>query len=215
MDASFDYAAEDEELGGALSLHVGTVAYGDAMHVQDPQEKDRLFRKACRWYERSASLGNAQAATNLGYVYLYGRIGSVDADRAFAWFSRGAELGNEESCYKLGDLYRAGRGCEKDMDKAVDLYHRVCAIAQQTCDPDVPDQAAVLASIFLRLAEWHERFRPSDESMQLAEELYARSANLFETAVDGGLDWYGKALENARRGRERLRAGDRDDPRAE
>ena len=203
-DADFNYAEADAELGGGLSLHVGAIAYGDAMHEQDPDERIRLFREACRWYQRSAAFGNAQAATNLGYVYLYGRVGDVDEDAAFTWFSRGAELGNEESCYKLGDLYKAGRGCVKDTDKAVELYHRACAIAQETCDPDIPDQAAVLASIFLRLAEWHERSRPVDGSMELAGDLYRRAAELFDVAVDAGLDWYGKALESARRGAERV-----------
>lgn len=203
-DADYNYVVTDEELGGAPSLYRGAIAYGEAMHEQDTGERARLFREACRWYQRSAAFGNAQAATNLGYVYLYGCTGSVDEYAAFTWFSRGAELGNEESCYKLGDLYKAGRGCVKDTDKAIELYHRACAIAQETCDPDIPDQAAVLASIFLRQAEWHERSKPVDGSMELAGDLYRRAAELFDVAVDAGLDWYGKALESARRGAERV-----------
>lgn len=203
-DVTFDYTVADTELGGELSLHVGARSYDAAMRENDPGERNRLFQKASRWYERSADLGNAQAATNLGYVYLYGRIGDADARRAFKWFSRGAELGNEESCYKLGDLYKSGKGCVKDEGKAIDLYHRAWAIAVDTCNPDIPDQAAVLGGIALRLAEWHERSKPSADSLQIAGELYTYAANCLEVAVDSGLEWYGKALENARSGVERL-----------
>ncbi|NMM97891.1 DUF6508 domain-containing protein [Bifidobacterium olomucense] len=201
MDATdFDYATADIECGGAISLHLGARAYDAAMHESRSEERERLFRLAAHWYERSAEIGNAQAATNLGYVYLYGRIGNINEALAFTWFSRGAELGNEESCYKLGDLYKSGRGCDQDMNKAVELYGKAEQIARRTCNSDDPQDAAVLASIDLRLAEWYEQSTAAEMDSESVCDLYMEATALFEVALNGGLDWYANALEKARSG---------------
>lgn len=183
-----------------FSLHIGADAYGAAMHERDANERLSLFRKAERWYRQSASLGNAQAATNLGYVYSYGRVGETDYRQAFQWFSRGAEFGNEEACYKLGDLYKSGKGCEKDTEKALELYRQAAAIAFEVCDPDVPDGAAVLGSIELRLGEWYEHNGMPSESLTIAYEFYTQAASLFQVAVEGGLTWYRKTMDSAQSG---------------
>ncbi|MBT1166280.1 tetratricopeptide repeat protein [Bifidobacterium simiarum] len=192
----------DRQSGGFLSLDLGASAYGAAMGERDPGARNQLFQRAAHWYERSASYGNAQAATNLGYVYLYGRLGAVDDDQAFAWFSRGAELGNEESCYKLGDLYRSGRGCERDYDKAFSLYRQAERIAKLTCKENVPGDQAVLASIDLRLAGQYEHSRTNGDRDK-AHEYYARAVQRFRSAVAAGLHWYAKTLRGAEEGAER------------
>ncbi|KAB7790653.1 tetratricopeptide repeat protein [Bifidobacterium leontopitheci] len=203
-----DYAGEsydeayDQEIHGDMSLDFGAQAYTDAMNTKDPGERNRLFQQAAHWYEKSAGFGNAQAATNLGYVYLYGRIGMVDDSKAFSWFTRGAELGNEESCYKLGDLYRAGRGCARDYDAAFRLYCKAERIAAQTCDPYEPQNQAVLASIDLRLAG-HWEHVAGDDARRTAHRYYASAVERFADAVDGGLHWYAKTLDSAKAGADR------------
>ena len=193
----------DIVFGGDISLDIGAANYDAAMREKDPGERARLFQQAARWYERSANMGNAQAATNLGYVYLYGRIGSVDDAKAFHWFTLGAQMDNPESCYKLGDLYRSGRGCASNPDKAIALYRKAADIAYDCCDPSFPQDAAVLASIELRLAQWHEHAEETVENgsnKALAHDHYSQSARFFEVATAGGLNWYEKALESARAG---------------
>lgn len=185
--------------GGDLSLDIGAGFYRAAMDEQDAGERARLFQRASHWYERSAGLGNAQAATNLGYVYLYGRIGGVDAAQAFHWFSVGADLGNAESCYKLGDLHRAGKGCARDFAKARELYGRAAKLAGDSYDPSEPQDAAILASIELRLAGARERSGKARDR-EAAHEHYVHAAELFEIAVGGGLGWYARTLESARAG---------------
>ncbi|PJM79891.1 DUF6508 domain-containing protein [Bifidobacterium scaligerum] len=209
-DTDFDYATADVACGGAISLQLGARAYDAAMRESQSEERERLFHLAAHWYERSAEIGNAQAATNLGYVYLYGRSGHINETLAFTWFSRGSELRNAEACYKLGDLYKTGRGCTQDMNKAVELYGEAARIARATCNPDDPQDAAVLASIDLRLAEWYEHSAATGMNSESACNLYMEAAALFEVAVDGGLDWYAKALENARNGWSRTSSKEED-----
>lgn len=187
----------DREVNGDISLDIGACAYRDAMRTKDPAEKERLFGHAMRWYERSAGMGNAQAATNLGYIFLYGCVGAPDYGKAFDWFAKGAELGNEESCYKLGNMYRSGKGCERDLGKAMELYRKAEIIARQTCNPEDPQDQAVLASIDLRLAEQYER--AANEKAK-AYRHYQRAVEYFESAVAAGLNWYGKTLSSARAG---------------
>ncbi|WP_133124914.1 SEL1-like repeat protein [Bifidobacterium margollesii] len=127
----------------------------------------------------------------------------MDDAQAFHWFALGAEMNNPESCYKLGDLYRSGRGCAGNPDKAIALYRKAADIAYDCCNPDFPQDAAVLASIELRLAQWYEHTGETVENVDdraLAHDHYSQSARLFEVATAGGLNWYGKALSSARAG---------------
>ena len=75
------------------------------------------------------------------------------------------------------------------------------------CDPDIPQDAAVLASIELRLAECCERGEGCHENRKLAHEYYRHAVAHFEVALSGGLNWYGKALESARAGYARTGEG--------
>lgn len=204
----FMYSEErDREVGGDISLDIGVCAYRGAMRSKDPVEKERLFDHAMRWYARSAGMGNTQAATNLGYIFLYGRVEAPDYDKAFDWFAKGAELGNEESCYKLGDMYRSGKGCERDPGKAMELYRKAEVIAHRTCNPEDPQDQAVLASIDLRLAEQYEHIAGGSAE---ACRYYRRAVENFESAVDAGLNWYGKTLDSARAGVLRTEGDGRD-----
>lgn len=197
----------DREVNGNISLDIGACAYRDAMRTKDPAEKERLFGHAMRWYERSADMGNAQAATNLGYIFLYGRVSAPDYGKAFDWFAKGAELGNEESCYKLGDMYRSGKGCERDSGKAMELYRKAEVIARRTCNPEDPQDQAVLASIDLRLAEQCEHTAGGRAE---AYRYYRRAVENFESAVAAGLNWYGKTLDSARAGMLRTESDSRE-----
>lgn len=92
---------------------------------------------------------------------------------------------------------RSGKGCERDPGKAMELYRKAEVIARRTCNPEDPQDQAVLASIDLRLAEQYERTAGgSAESYRY----YRRAVESFESAVAAGLNWYGKTLDSARAG---------------
>ena len=66
--------AKDRLSQGALSLRLGAGLYLKALSSHSVRE----FDKARICYEQSLFFGNDQAAVNLGYVYGYGRLGTID-----------------------------------------------------------------------------------------------------------------------------------------
>ena len=72
---------------------------------------------ACRWFEKSAELGNQYAQYQLGKLLLTGE--AKDMKRALRWLTVSAEQGNQFAQYALGKLYLLGRDIPQDKDAAV------------------------------------------------------------------------------------------------
>ena len=92
--------AVDRQQHGALSLQIGSLYYNDGLTFNDRE----CFDKAREFYEKSLSMGNPQAAVNLGYIYEYGRLGKEDGERALDLFERAAFCEHPEALYKLADM---------------------------------------------------------------------------------------------------------------
>lgn len=99
-------------------------------------EKDPLVAldKAAGWYEKAASMGNAEAQYRLGTQYRLGRIdeytyllakygGTISPEnraKAVEWLSKAAKQGHVEAQYRLGELYYFGE--PKDVAKALEWW---------------------------------------------------------------------------------------------
>lgn len=70
--------------------------------------------EAARWYQESASRGNADAKFRLGMMYLQGEGVSVNPSRGQALLRQAAEAGHAQGQYAIGSLYASGRGVRKD-----------------------------------------------------------------------------------------------------
>ena len=83
------------------------------------------FRTAVRFYRESASLGNGQAMTNLGYCYTYGRGVTKNPAEGFRYFVQAAKLGNPEAIMKVADAYQRGQFVKKDEIRAFQFYRKL------------------------------------------------------------------------------------------
>ena len=83
------------------------------------------FRTAVRYYLESASLGNGQAMTNLGYCYTYGRGVTNNPAEGFRYFVQAAKLGNPEAIMKVADAYQCGQFVKKDEIRAFQFYRKL------------------------------------------------------------------------------------------
>lgn len=96
------------------------------------------YQKAQEYYEKSAKLGNAQAACNLGYIYDFGRTGEQDHEKAFYYYSEAAMEDNANAYYKVGDAYLYGNFVAKNMRLAFLNYAKALELAENSdSDEDI------------------------------------------------------------------------------
>lgn len=74
------------------------------------------------WLVKAASLGDAKAASNIGWLYMEGSLVGQDYEEGARWLKTAAEKGLPVAQSLLGDLYRYGRGVEPDSLAADSLY---------------------------------------------------------------------------------------------
>ena len=80
-------------------------------------------RRALRHYRIAAGLGNDNAMSNLGTMYLSGEGVPRDLARALHWLERASARGNRFAPYHLARLYRDGAdGIAADRDRATRWY---------------------------------------------------------------------------------------------
>jgi TPR repeat protein len=81
---------------------------------------------ALEFYTAAANAGDAEAAANLGAIYLRGEGVPADDAKAVSWFRKAAEAGNAAGATKLGMMYLVGRGIARD-DRAAAQWIRKAA----------------------------------------------------------------------------------------
>ena len=83
-------------------------------------------------YERAARNGNAEAMTNLGYMYAHGHGMPVDGEKAVKWYTLASANGGYLAMGNLAYLYFTGIFVGKaNPEKAVQLYEKVVEMEPQ------------------------------------------------------------------------------------
>ena len=125
---------------------------------------EKEYDLALKYYEMTVAYdeNNVEALGGLGYIWYYGRTGTVDYKKAYEYYLRAAKAGCIISRYKLADMYRYGHYVNKDFNKfkqiiepMYDLYHWTDRVE----DP--------LPEICIRLAAVREFEGRSDEAIEL------------------------------------------------
>lgn len=75
--------------------------------VSNPEEKFSKLRK-------EAEAGNAEAQTNLGWIYSNGHGTTQNYPEAIKWYRLAAAQGNAIAQLTLGKMYSGGQGVEQD-----------------------------------------------------------------------------------------------------
>lgn len=115
---------EGEDLRAKFSLGV-CYAQGH------PGLLERDMGTALRYFREAAEAGNAQAAAELGFLYLAGDDEAglvVDAAEGARWLQVAADKDHPEALHHVGMLHRRGHGVEKDLPKAVKCFQRAATL---------------------------------------------------------------------------------------
>ena len=120
----------------------------DMMYLGGYYYELRKFDLALKYYEMAATYDYEPADECLGYIWYYGRTGTVDYEKAYKHFKAAADKGNIVASYKIADMYKNGYYVDKDYEKYKkiirDLYPKVNK-SRNVFDP--------LPEIFTRLAK--------------------------------------------------------------
>lgn len=139
FEDEFDFDEEEIDLPeDVIYLNEGADAYN---------KKD--YERAISLYEKSASLGNVTALSNLGYCYYYGRSIPVDKEKAKSYWEEAAIFGDIPAVYKLGDMYRNG-----DLPKRIEYSHKLYRRAFEMALNDL-DNYYVAPDAMLRMMKYY------------------------------------------------------------
>tara|TARA_R110000796_G_scaffold65870_3_gene151900 strand:- start:21 stop:1076 length:1056 start_codon:yes stop_codon:yes gene_type:complete len=95
---------------------------------QDFSERSEAYKAgdyvtALKELKPLAEQGDADAQSNLGFIYRYGKKGVLkNTTEAIKWYRLSAEQGDADAQSNLGDMYNQGEGVLKDYAKAVKWY---------------------------------------------------------------------------------------------
>lgn len=68
------------------------------------------YNEALHWYERAANKGDAEAQSELGFLYFSGKMVAQDYRKAYRWFGAAARNNFPLAQYNLGILWYTGNG---------------------------------------------------------------------------------------------------------
>ncbi len=129
----------------------------------------RIFDLALKYYELAEAQGSVWAWNGLGYIWYYGRTGTVDYEKAYRYFTKVREYEGDdideftkiEASFKIADMYKNGYFVEKDEDRYVemieDLYKQI-----QDSNLFLP-----IAEVYTRLASIRARQGRKEEAIDL------------------------------------------------
>jgi tetratricopeptide (TPR) repeat protein len=129
----------------------------------------RIFDLALKYYELAEAQGSVWAWNGLGYIWYYGRTGTVDYEKAYHYFTKVREYEGDdideftkiEASFKIADMYKNGYFVEKDEDRYVemieDLYKQI-----QDSNLFLPT-----AEVYTRLASIRARQGRKEEAIDL------------------------------------------------
>ncbi|QLH34553.1 MAG: sel1 repeat family protein [Cyclobacteriaceae bacterium] len=86
---------------------------------------------AIYWYRKSSNLGQSQASSAIGTLFLDGGYIKENSDSGMLWFNK-AIIQNAASGYMdLGEIYEKGMVVEADLELAIKYYLKADSVAQQ------------------------------------------------------------------------------------
>lgn len=111
--------------------------------------RERKFDLALKYYEKTYELNDPGIAGCLGYIWYYGRTGTVDYEKAFRYFSEAASMGDCDGKRKLADMYKNGYFVKQDLRKYREIIEDLYEEHKNDADAywDLPDICTRLAKI--------------------------------------------------------------------
>jgi len=106
-----------------LFANLIAVSYADYSDGYDAYTQGDYKTAVYEW-RKAANQGDADAQSNLGWMYDSGKGVSQDYKEAVKWYRKAANQGDASVQYNLGNMYRKGQGVSQDDKEAVKWYRK-------------------------------------------------------------------------------------------
>ncbi len=128
------YACEKDELPQLIDSYTNAAHQGktDAqfclgwLYCTGDAGMTKDYKKAAKWFYKSAEQGHIEAQVNLAIMYQQGDGVKQSYKNAAEWYQKAAEQGDAEAQNHLALMYQDGLGVEKSYEKAAE-WHRKAA----------------------------------------------------------------------------------------
>lgn len=102
-----------------------TVSVDEALRLGREALKVSNHPEAMRWFRAAADRGNADAQTQVGWMYSMGDGVARDSAEALRWYRKAADQGHANAELYVGDIYDVGaQGIPKDPEEALRWYRK-------------------------------------------------------------------------------------------
>lgn len=140
----------------------------------------RRFDLALKYYEMAAAMDSTDAYVCLGYIWYYGRTGTIDYEKAFHYFEKAMDLGDVIAAYKVADMYRNGYYVEKDLER----YRKIIETLYETLKHSSYYGDSV-PEVYTRLA----RIRSDEGNVKEALRLYTKARKVLARRIQANPFW--------------------------
>jgi tetratricopeptide (TPR) repeat protein len=162
-------------------------------------ERTLKFTDAVEAYRKDAERGNAQAQSNLGWMYRNGKGVVQDDIQAVNWYRKAAEQGNAQAECNLGWMYEVGRGVEKNYEESIAWYRKSAENGYATAQSNLGlmyQYARGVVQDNLRAVYWYRK--AAEQGHARAEYnlgwMYENGKGVVQDTVQAR-SWYRKAAE--------------------
>ncbi len=192
LKRAYEHAVASGNAGACCNL-------ANMYHNTDGTGSKEDYATAIELYELGADRGDDQSSVNLGYIYYYGRGVDKDYAAAYECYARAALTnGNPEAFWKLGDLYAGGRGVRQSDWMAWTMYLKAYENGKGT---GFQCRAAHHVADYL-MTGIEGKLDPDPDR---ALELYVKAEVSYYDAIDSGLTYYSRCLDQAIEGQAKAR----------
>ena len=183
----------DEKVQGSALNRLGELYAWGFLGAQDN------WSKAFDFYQRSAALGNAFGAANLGNSLFFGQGTSRNLPESFRWAQKGAEAGVPQALDQLGWQYLQGMGVVADIGSSKQYYAQSAALGDPVGEAELgwiyghvaPIDYAVAMKWYRKAAEQHQDMAENNLGFLYENGLgvtrdYAEAARWYQMAAGSG-----------------------------
>ena len=121
------YDAEKPLLAEAARRGIPGALYELGFQYDEGVGREKDFRQAAFWYQKSGEAGNAVAWNNLGLLYQNGQGVPQDMQTAISLFRKADALGEDTGTTNLGVAYQHGFGVAQNLGYAEALFKKASA----------------------------------------------------------------------------------------
>jgi len=172
----------DRDCNGEIGPNDAVEQYNLAYQYATGEGKPQNYKKAYKWFLKSATQGDAGAENWIGVLFNNGEGVEQDEELANYWFERSADNGDAYGQYNIAERYYWGTGVSRDYIKATEYLKKSAAqdhIEAQIKLGEMYESGQGVLKNYRAAGKLYKKAAKQD-----SPEAYIKLASLMLTAID-------------------------------